>query len=385
MQKETRQSKKLSQQIEIHLVNSYLSSDEDKSDGEYEDIPIKITKRIIKAKLVVDTTELKPKKKVKKIIVADNDKKQDEKEDTTELKPKKKVKKIIVADNDKNQDEKEDEKEDEIEDKNKDEKNINKCSQRSLELNEMLFKENSNKSRNEDIKNVWKNLSNYELPNYDKIVIMKSYPGHFVVRGWCSGSIRNPHWLVMDLEGNEFYIMHCEPENSYTYFSKEDYEDVINPNKNNYPTWHKEQNGYIATHSYDDKTHKIYLHQVICKKHNVKEYSTLSVDHINRNKLDNRKENLRFATQSQQNQNTDKRNRKHNAKPLPEGIKQEDLPKYVLYYSEKYGKDKQNFREWFNIEKHPKQNNKKWSTTKSGQISIINKLVLAKEKLQEFN
>jgi len=61
------------------------------------------------------------------------------------------------------------------------------------------------------------------------------------------------------------------------------------------------------------------------------------------------------------------------------------MPKYVVYYSEKYGKDKQNFREWFNIEKHPKLEKKKWSTSKSMSITLRNKLDLAKEKLEELN
>ena len=43
---------------------------------------------------------------------------------------------------------------------------------------------------------------------------------------------------------------------------------------------------------------------------------------------------MRWAYQSEQNENINKRNRKYNAKPLPDGIKQEDLPKFVCYYKE---------------------------------------------------
>jgi hypothetical protein len=129
-----------------------------------------------------------------------------------------------------------------------------------------------------------------------------------------------------------------------------------------------------------------YLHQVICKKHNEKKYVTQSVDHINRNKLDNRKDNLRFATQSLQNSNRDKCKRQYNAQALPDGLSQNDLPKYVVYYKEKYGPNKDKIRDWFNIEKHPKlEGRKRWSTSKSMSITIRNKLDLAKEKLEELN
>ncbi len=59
-----------------------------------------------------------------------------------------------------------------------------------------------------------------------------------------------------------------------------------------------------------------------------------------------------------------KRARKHNARPLPEGLTQEMLPKYVVYYHECYNKERQLFREFFKIEKHPKHScrhkNRKW-------------------------
>lgn len=269
-----------------------------------------------------------------------------------------------------------------IDDKNNDEDNENISDIHQLNID--IFKENSNKSRNEMIKNAWKTLSEYNLPDNDKFVIYGSHPGHFVTKGCSTGSLKNPYWLVMDLEGNDFYIMYCGG-NNYTFFSVEDYKDVINPKDNFYPTWHYEKNGYIMTKNYPDRINTgTYLHQVICKKYNDKKYATQSVDHINRNKLDNRKNNLRFASQSVQNSNRDKCKRQVGAKPLPDGLIQSDLPKYVVYYSEKYGLDKTHSREWFNIEKHPKLN-KKWSTTKSKEITIRNKLTLAKEKLEELN
>jgi len=270
-----------------------------------------------------------------------------------------------------------------IKQKNNNENNIELTEIQKLNIE--LFKKNSDKSNNILIKNAWKTLSEYELPNSNKFIVRESHPGHFVAKGCNAGSLRNPYWKVMELDTDEYYIMYCG-NNTYTYFSVEDYNDVINPSLNIYTTWHFEKVGYIMTKNYPNKKGTgIYLHQVICKKHNEKKYVTQSVDHINRNKLDNRIENLRFASQSLQNSNRDKCKRKVNAIPLPDGLTQNDLPKYVIYYKEKYGPNKDKVREWFNIEKHPKlEEKKRWSTSKSMNIIIRNKLDQVKKKLEEL-
>lgn len=97
-----------------------------------------------------------------------------------------------------------------------------------------------------------------------------------------------------------------------------------------------------------------------------------SIDHINRDGLDNRKENLRLVTQTQQNIN-------QKAKPrtatLPEGIT--TLPKHIWYikanglHGDRFGIDL-------------KSEKFKWKTTSSKSVSIHDKLKQATEKLNEL-
>jgi hypothetical protein len=70
--------------------------------------------------------------------------------------------------------------------------------------------------------------------------------------------------------------------------------------------------------------------------------------------------------------------RKNGARSLPEGITQDIMRKYVVYYNECYNKEKNSCREFFKVEKHPKLD-KIWISSKSGKIDIKEKLKSANE------
>jgi len=264
----------------------------------------------------------------------------------------------------------------------KEKRKYEKRSKSVIELNRELYNDNS--KDNNYVKDAWKTLDEYNIPNKEKFTIISAHPGHFVTMGYDTGSLKNPYWLVKDKDNKEFYIMYCFKD-TYTYFSKEEFKEIINPAIDIYPTWHFHTTGYIATKSYPNHDNTmIYLHQLVCKKYNVKERDNLSVDHINQNKLDNQHTNLRFATQSLQNENRGKRKRQCNARPLPEGVTHADIPKYVVYYQGTYGPQKK-MRNWFCIEQHPKLEKRRWEGTKSMAIDIKEKLKQTKEKLEEYD
>jgi hypothetical protein len=81
----------------------------------------------------------------------------------------------------------------------------------------------------------------------------------------------------------------------------------------------------------------------------------------------------------------DKRERKQNAQMLPPGITQNMMKKYVVYYREmmKLKNGKEQYREYFKVESHPKLG-KPWVSSKSSKITIMEKLEDANQVVTEL-
>ena len=214
--------------------------------------------------------------------------------------------------------------------------------------------------------------------------VIEKDDGVYIRAGKFAGTYKNFCYLIENTETKEkYYKMTCNPDNTKcTILSIEDME-LIKNYKPYRPVFSLHSNGYSFGKEPDTKK-QIYLHSFVIKNMNPNDErindKKYSIDHINRIRLDNRRVNLRWATQSIQNSNQNKRNRKKTAKPLPEEITQDMIPKYVYYCKECYNKEKQLFREFFRIEKHPKQE-KTISSSKSSKLTILEKLEKIKEKL----
>ena len=138
-----------------------------------------------------------------------------------------------------------------------------------------------------------------------------------------------------------------------------------------------------------DQGKQLRLHRLVAclaKFDNTNGY--LTVDHINRQTLDNRSRNLRWASQSEQNMNKHKveKIRRIGARALPDDITIDSLPKYVTW---NVSNEKTKFgtpfsRQFFRIESHP-AHKKKWETTKSAKVSNQDKLDEALKQLEIFN
>jgi len=224
--------------------------------------------------------------------------------------------------------------------------------------------------------NNWTFKSFEDANNYvkDRYEIIHFNNGHIKNIGKHSGIYKNPYWVINEND-KEFILMYCEI-GTICKLCREGYDIILKYEDNiqSKITWFKAVNGYIVGNN------KIGIHQLIMNCYgNGKGTKNISIDHIDRNPLNNTLENLRIATRKEQEQNSKgikegtKRERKHNAKDLPVGITQDMMLKYVVYYHEWLNTEHTKQREFFKVEKHPKLN-KIWIGTKSNKVSIIDKL-----------
>ena len=228
-------------------------------------------------------------------------------------------------------------------------------------------------------------LNNYQNKISEKYDIIEYIEGHY-----SSHSIekKNPRWRVKEKEkGKEYLLMYCEKDTIVKLCDKSyqiitEYEN--NENSGKKITWYKHQNGYILCHK------NLYIHQIITGCYgNGKGTKNISVDHIDQDPLNNTFDNLRIATREMQEHNSKgikdgtKRARKTNAKDLPEGIEQDMMKKYVVYYHEWLDKEHIKSREFFKVEKHPKLD-KSWISTKSIKVSTMEKLQQANKVVDDL-
>ena len=179
------------------------------------------------------------------------------------------------------------------------------------------------------------------------LVLNAKETGIIATNGATAGRFSNEYYIIEDTHSKEKYVV-LKLKSSYALYNYK-YHDKISS-----LSWHLHKTGYIThtinntfTEMYPDCYNiksDIYLHKFImifCK--NLKQTED-TVDHINWRKNDNREENLRWASQSDQNSNRDTRCDKK--LPFDELIEIgiDKYPKYCRY---------DNSQNRFIIEKHP--------------------------------
>jgi hypothetical protein len=237
----------------------------------------------------------------------------------------------------------------------------------------------------------YQDQTDYICNKYNTHSVVTFKHGHIKTKGCTANQQKNPLWEITNPQTGEVaaMIMYCEPD-EYCELCPMSYQQILDyeakHNKGEKITWYKTTNGYISCHN------NVYIHQVIMNIWgNGKGTSTISVDHIDRNPMNNKYDNLRIATMQEQQKNSKgtaddgtKRERKQNAKELPEGITQDMMKKYVVYYHEWLNKEHTRSREFFKVEKHPKLE-KTWMTSKSEKVPLIQKLEMANKVVSDLD
>lgn len=230
-------------------------------------------------------------------------------------------------------------------------------------------------------------MSQLDPQEINGATVIGRYDGHYKTIGRDAHKEKNPVFqteegsLYIECSGPQYVLVDAETLSRISEL-EEEFDTMM--------TWFVMANGYVATHITDVT---IYLHQLLTGFYgNGQGTANFSVDHIDRNKLNNRLSNLRIVAKEEQHSNAKgiipgtKRSRKHNSQPLPPGITQDMMPKYVYYSPERYmTKSGPRFRECFRIEKHPNQRGHRLSTSKSTKVSIAEKLEEAKRIVAQLD
>jgi hypothetical protein len=235
--------------------------------------------------------------------------------------------------------------------------------------------------RRENIE-IYHNYHNNVVSKYD---VIEYKIGHYLETGKDAYIMKNPMWKIKEND-KEYWLMYCETNTIIKLCSKS-YQKIIDyeTNNNKKITFFIHENGYICN------SNGMYIHQIITGCYgNGKGTKNISVDHIDQNPLNNCFDNLRIATREEQEQNSKgikpgtKRERKTSAKLLPEGITQNMIKKYVIFYEDYADKEKKRLRQYFKIEKHPKLQ-KIWIGCKSNKLSILEKLDQANKFVENLD